>query len=137
MKFKFFTLLAFVLCFAGKNKITTGSNQFDGAWMPIKQEIGGTQLPLAAFETHRLMIKDTTYTYTAESVDKGVVKYEANIIDIYGKEGANAGKHFIAIYKYEEELLTICYNLAGDSYPESFETKGKPLFFISVFKKEK
>jgi len=32
--------------------------------------------------------------------------------------------------------LTICYNLKGDSYPDEFETKGKPLFFMSVFRRE-
>ena len=57
-------------------------------------------------------------------------------MDIYGKQGVNAGKHFTAIYKLENELLTICYNLRGDSYPAAFETKGKPTLFLSVFKKE-
>jgi hypothetical protein len=71
----------------------------------------------------------------AESVDKGVVKYKEDKIDIYGKDGVNAGKHFTALFKLENGLLTICYNLKGDNYPESFDTKGKPLFFLSVFKK--
>ena len=56
-------------------------------------------------------------------------------MDIYGKEGVNSGKHFTAIYKFEEGLLTICYNLSGDRYPEAFETKGKPMYFLSVFKR--
>ena len=57
-------------------------------------------------------------------------------MDIYGEEGVNAGRHFTAIYKYENEELYICYNLKGDSCPGTFETKDKPLFFLSVFKKE-
>jgi hypothetical protein len=48
----------------------------------------------------------------------------------------NTGKHFTAIYKYENEELTICYNLAGDSYPQSFDSKGKPMYFLAVFKKQ-
>ncbi len=56
-------------------------------------------------------------------------------MDIYGKEGANAGKHFTAIYKYEMDQLTICYNLLGNDYPASFETNGKPMYFKSIFKK--
>lgn len=83
-----------------------------------------------------MVLKDNTYTVTAESVDKGEVKYgEGNKMDIYGKDGVNAGKHFTAIYKYENGLLTICYNLAGNSYPEAFETKPNTLLFLSVFKK--
>ena len=57
-------------------------------------------------------------------------------MDIYGKEGVNTGKHFTAIYQFENGKLTVCYNLSGDSYPETFETKGKPMFFLSVFNKE-
>jgi hypothetical protein len=57
-------------------------------------------------------------------------------MDIFGKEGVNSGKHFTAIYKLENEYLTICYNLSGNAYPETFETKGKPMYFLSVFKKK-
>ncbi len=66
---------------------------------------------------------------------KGIVKYKDDKMDIYGKDGVNAGKHFTALYKLENEQLTICYNLSGDSYPESFMTEGKPAYFLSVFKK--
>lgn len=57
-------------------------------------------------------------------------------MDIYGKEGVNTGKHFAAIYKLNNEKLTICYNLNGDSYPSDFETKSRPALFLSVFKKD-
>ena len=111
------------------------SNKLNGTWVPIQQEMGGTSLPTAAFESQKLIISDSNYTFTAESVDKGVVKYSNDKMDIYGQEGVNAGKHFTAIYKFENEELIICYNLKGDSYPETFETKGKPTYFLSVFKK--
>jgi hypothetical protein len=55
-------------------------------------------------------------------------------MDIYGKEGVNTGKHFTAIYKLENNRLTICYNLAGDKYPELFDTKGRKQYFLCVFK---
>ncbi|MEZ4688843.1 MAG: hypothetical protein R3A12_01140 [Ignavibacteria bacterium] len=61
---------------------------------------------------------------------------ENNKMDIYGKDGVNAGKHFKAIYKLEDELLTICYDLSGMNYPESFETGSSPALFLSVFKRE-
>jgi len=50
-------------------------------------------------------------------------------------DGVNARKHFTALYKYENGELTICYNLMGNGYPESFDTKGKATYFLSVFKK--
>lgn len=110
---------------------------FNGTWVPVKQEFSGNELPPSVYEKQKLIISDSNYTVIAESVDKGIIKYTGdNKMDIYGKEGPNTGKHFTAIYKLENGQLTVCYNLMGDSYPEAFDTKGKPLFFLSVFKKE-
>jgi uncharacterized protein (TIGR03067 family) len=124
-----------IACLTTK-KTNSKSNFLNGTWIPVSQEIGGTSLPNAAFAKEKLIISDSAYTVIAESVDKGVVKYQSDKMDIYGKEGVNAGKHFTAIYKFENNLLTVCYNLSGDSYPETFETKGKQMYFLSVFKRE-
>jgi uncharacterized protein (TIGR03067 family) len=138
-------LISFCLvCFSyGSTKKTSSvSNKLDGTWIPVKQELGGTPVPATAFATQKLIISDTTYTFTAESVDKGVLKYDNYKMDIHGKEGVNAGKHFTAIYKFtpgsskKAAQLTICYNLSGNGYPETFDTKGNLTLFLSVFKKE-
>lgn len=133
--------LGIIICFIMGCSRSNNSNpktiNLNGNWAPIKQEMGGIQLPPSALANQKLTIADSTYTVVAESVDKGIVKCTDNKMDIYGKEGVNAGKHFTALFKYENEQLTICYNLAGDSYPLAFETKGKPMYFLSVFKKEK
>ena len=109
--------------------------KLDGTWVPVKQEIGGKPLPQVVFEHQKLIMNDSTYMVIAESIDKGIVKYTEEKMDIYGKEGVNAGKHFTAIYKYENGQLTICYNLSGDNYPGRFDTKDRPMFFLSVYKK--
>lgn len=132
----FITISLLTLSCAGPKKTSATAGKLNGTWIPVNEEMGGKQLPKVAFETQKLIIADSNYTFTAESVDKGVVRYKDDKMDIYGKEGVNAGKHFTALYKYENEQLTICYNLKGDHYPESFETTGKPLYFLSVFKKE-
>lgn len=112
------------------------TNPLNGTWLPVKQEMGGKAFPNAIFQNQKLIISDSNYTLIAESVDKGTLKYSGDKMDIYGRDGVNAGKHFMAIYKMENEELIICYNLAGNGYPEAYDTKGKPLFFLSVFKKE-
>ena len=132
----FISLLALSIGCTGPKKAVTTTNKLNGTWIPVKQEIAGKELPKAAYEKQNLVVADSNYTFTAESVDKGVVKYNGNKMDIYGREGVNTGKHFTAIYKLENEELTICYNLAGDSYPDAFETKSKPTLFMSVFKKQ-
>ena len=132
----FICLLILDLSCASTKNTGMSSNKLNGTWVPVNQEMGGVLLPKTVFEKQKLIINDTTYTFTAESIDKGVVKYTDDKMDIYGKEGINAGKHFTAIYKLETGQLSICYNLLGNGYPETFETKGKPLYFLSVFKKE-
>lgn len=129
-----FMAIFFTSCAGTKNAVTN-TNKLNGAWVPVKEEMSGKDLPAAIMEHQKLTINDTTYIMAAESVDNGSVKYNGNKMDIYGREGVNAGKHFTAIYKYENEQLTICYNLAGDSYPDAFETKGKPTYFLAVFKR--
>ena len=121
---------------ASTHDATMTSGRLDGTWVPIRQELGGASLPKAAFEKQKLIITDSAYTVFAESVDKGVVTYRDGQMDIYGKDGVNAGKHFTAIYAYEDELLTVCYNLSGDGYPKGFDTKGNRSLFLSVFKRD-
>lgn len=117
-------------------KVSSHLTTLNGSWTPIKQEIGGKDLPATYFQTQKLFIQDTTYTLTAESLDKGSLTYKNGQMDIYGKEGVNKGKHFTALYKLDNNQLTIVYNLKGDSYPLDFETKSKPTLFLSVFKKD-
>lgn len=49
-------------------------NVLNGSWTPIKQEIGGKDLPAVVFQKQKLIINDSSYTFSAESVDKGTVK---------------------------------------------------------------
>lgn len=135
---KSFITICLLVCYIGcASKTTSTSQSLQGTWIPIKQEMGGKDLPAAIFEKQKLIINGNTYTLSAESVDKGTLEYQNGKMDIYGKEGVNVGKHFTAIYKLENEQLTICYNLKGDAYPSAFETKSSPTFFLSVFEKEK
>ena len=70
-RYFYFDLLFCFRLFNHKAYFTT-TNALNGSWTPIKQEIGGNGLPSAAFQNQKLIINDTSYTFTAESVDKGV-----------------------------------------------------------------
>lgn len=124
-----FLLFIFIACNG------TQTNELNGTWIPVQQEMGGNPLPAAFMTNQKLVLNDKSYTVIAESIDKGMVHTSGDKMDIYGKEGVNKGKHFMALFKCENEQLTICYNLSGKSYPESFDTKNKPLFFLSVYKR--
>ena len=129
-------LLCSLACSTPK-KASMTPNPLNGTWIPFSEEFGGMPLPPAAFARQRLQLSDSTYTMNAESEDKGTVTTNGNKMDIYGKEGVNAGKQFTAIWKFENDILTICYNLAGTGYPESFTTKGQAMYFMAIFRKEK
>src|ERR1700759_511681 len=128
--------LLFTSVFIQSNSLHAQKGKLDGLWKPFSEEFNGQSLPAESFKDQSLLITDSNYTFTAESIDKGSVVINGNKMDIYGKEGVNAGKHFTAIFKYENEVLTICYNLAGDSYPDSFDSKAKAALFLCSFKKQ-
>lgn len=132
-----FILTIIIFCFGCATKKTIPlDKQLNGSWTPTKQEIGGKELPANFYSTQKLVIQDTIYTLTAESIDKGTLIYKKGCMDIFGKKGINKGKHFTALYKLENNQLIIIYNLKGDSYPTDFETKSNPTLFLSVFKKD-
>lgn len=117
-------------------KISAKPRGTDGVWIPVSQELGGTALPASTYKNYTLVLADSVYTYGGAQTDQGVIVYKAGRMDIYGRQGVNAGKHFTAIYKLENGLLTVCYNLAGTGYPEGFQTTGQRTYFLSVFKKQ-
>lgn len=106
----------------------------NGAWVPVQQELNGIPLPEAAYKGYILKIADSVYSYTDH--DKGAIYYKEGKMDIYGRQGVNAGKHFTAIYKKENGQLVVCYNLAGNGYPAAFDTKKGSGLFLSVFRQE-
>ncbi len=121
-------------CTGAKNTVNK-ADKLNGIWLPVAEELGGRRLPEVVFKNQKLVLDDSTYTLSAESIDKGIVKYGNDKMDIYGREGVNAGKHFTALYRLKNGVLTICYDLTGKDYPLEFDTKGKSLYFMCVFKK--
>src|ERR1700749_575288 len=93
----FVTIALYAINFTSIKKANDPTYALNGSWVPVKEEIAGNALPSASFKTQKLVMLDSNYTFTAESVDKGVAKYADGKMDIYGKEGVNAGKHFMCI----------------------------------------
>ena len=131
----FLSLLTFGLGCNSTKQASLNKNNPEGTWLPVSREMNGKAMPDACFAKQRLIIKAGSYVFNAESEDKGDLQYSGGKMDIYGKEGVNTGKHFTAIYKVENGQLIICYNLAGNGYPDAFGTRAKPLFFLSVYKR--
>lgn len=136
--------LAVILISCGANPIPrNATKKLTGAWVPVKQELGGNSISKQFFSKQTLTIRDTLYSIEAGNdleelqLDEGSIFINKNKIDLYGKKGKNKGKHITAIFKIEKNQLIICYNLAGIGFPESFETIGKPLYFMSTYEYKK
>jgi len=125
------------LACVNNKKIGTDLNPLQGRWAPVKEVIGGKNIPSAVFDKQLLTVNDSNYTFSAESVDRGVVVRAGNQLDIYGREGVNAGKHFTAIFRREQDQLYICYDLTGKGYPASFDTGTSNQRFLAVFTRVK
>ncbi len=135
MKNYFVLIVVSILFSCASSKNNAVPKSVVGTWTPVRQEMGGKELPESFYSKQQLVLQDSIYILKAESVDQGIVRYNGNKMDIYSKEGVNAGKHFMAIYKIENNQLTICYNLMGDKYPQDFNTTASPMYFLSVFKR--
>ena len=133
--FIYIFLTLFYSACSNTKSISESTNKMNGVWIPVYQEMGGMPMPETYFAKQKLIIQDSVYVFSAESEDKGILHYEKDKMDIFGKEGVNAGKHFFCIYKWENNQLTICYNLIKNAYPQSFETSSQKGLFLSRFKK--
>lgn len=130
----FLLLISLAACSPSK-RTSASKYPLNGTWVPVREEMNGKALPPVAFATQKLIIQDDHYIFNAESEDTGDLSYANGTMDIYGRKGVNTGKHFMTRYKLENGHLIICYNLAGTSYPDDFETKGKPGYFLAEYEK--
>jgi uncharacterized protein (TIGR03067 family) len=129
--------LIIILLYTMSTATSCTAQSFEGTWIPVKQELNGQPLPAESFAQSKLTIRNNGYTFeTGTATDEGDAITGDGKMDVYSRAGANKGKHFKAIYKLENNQLTVCYNLAGDQYPQSFDTQGHELFFLCVFQRE-
>jgi uncharacterized protein (TIGR03067 family) len=132
----FLLFFLLIISCSSTEETTTNSGELNGGWLPIKQEIGGQQVQTSAFENQRLTIADKSFIILGASADQGSVRYGNGKMDIHIELGTDAGKDYKAIYKFENNLLTICYDISGGIYPESFEIANNPKLILSVYRRD-
>jgi uncharacterized protein (TIGR03067 family) len=108
-----------------------------GVWEPVKAELGGEDLPVSTFGGATLELTSDTYAFAG---DRGTYELlsakllsakSAGEMDIYGREGPNAGHTIPAIYDLKGDELRICYELGDGSRPREFATrKGARVLYI-------
>ncbi len=112
----------------------------NGTWKALEAELGGNAVPSQIISATTLVIEDSRYTARVSGVtDKGTISLNTDLVphamDITGTDGPNKGKTIKAIYKVTGTELVVCYNLAGDEYPERFSTVRHPQLFMVRYKR--
>ncbi len=107
----------------------------DGKWIPIEAELGGTKMAAGALSSFELAIRNGTYEVPGD-VGRIELKDGTNEMDVIGTDGPNKGKTFPAIYELDQDLLTICYDLAGKERPKAFATESGTKQFLVKYKRK-
>ena len=113
------------------------SKALEGAWKPVKAELGGQPMDEAILKSIQLKLHDGRYeVVVAGRPDQGTYTIDDAAkpkgMAITGTEGPNKGRTFPAIYELEGATLRICYDLSGRKRPEAFKTAaGTQLYLVT------
>jgi uncharacterized protein (TIGR03067 family) len=104
-------------------------DKLQGEWKGVGQEF-------------TLKIKGNDYEFNAGETEKGTMTFNPNTkpaqVDVKIKEGNDAGKKQVGIYKLEGDKLTFCFAMAGETErPTKFEASQEKGILLFRFEKEK
>lgn len=114
-----------------------------GAWVVAKAEAGGMELPKELLAAIVLTIDGEKYKVEGipEGTDTGTVAIDATKdvkeMTIVSKRDPKEEKVIKTIYKFDDDQLTVCYNLAGDSFPKEFKTTANSPQLLITYERKK
>jgi uncharacterized protein (TIGR03067 family) len=113
-----------------------------GAWVPVKAELGGQPMPDALLKTISLTLTNNAYeVLVAGAPDQGTWTIDAAAkpkgMKITGVKGPNAGKTFPAIYELKGDTLRICYDLSGAKRPAEFKSLAGTRLYLVTYSRKK
>jgi uncharacterized protein (TIGR03067 family) len=116
--------------------------KLEGAWKLDKAEINGAELPREIVKDFKLVLKGDKYEILSKGPkDEGTISVDPTkkpkTMSIKGVDGPNQGKTLLAIYEITDDLLRICYDLEGKSYPTEFSAPANSKRFYAVYRPAK
>ncbi len=116
--------------------------RLDGKWGAVEAELGGNKMPQSLISSITLTLDGASYaTRVAGVADRGTLSLNTDLVphtmDITGTEGPNKNKTILSIYKQNGDELVVCYNLAGDDYPETFVSPTNSQILLIRYKRRK
>ncbi len=97
--------------------------------MPVEATVAGHALVVGELRVKYLVLDRGGYSIidrTNQIVDSGEYLVDdgasPRAMDIVGREGPNAGRTMLAIYRLEADRLTVCYDLDGEERPNDMQS---------------
>lgn len=115
------------------------SPKLAGTWAPEHATLGGTELPVTAFDGATLKLTDHSYDFKGDVGTYSLVPgTHPPQMDIKGTQGPNAGRTIPAIYELHGDALSICYQLdAAGARPTTFAAPKSTKIFLVEYKRVK
>jgi uncharacterized protein (TIGR03067 family) len=113
-------------------------NSLEGIWQPLYAELDGEEAPKMMLDKMEIVLTGGEYAvrFGGVTADQGTYVVDAGGITLVGVTGPNAGRTIPCIFKFKEEVLTICFGLSG-TRPAKFATgKDQQLYLVNYRRKE-
>ena len=118
-----------------------------GQWVWVRHEVGGKRMAPDANERPLIKIEGTKWSFKnkndREFQEAGTFQLDVSTmprcVDLISTQEKTKGQKNEAIYKLEEDQLTVVVNLNADdkNRPMGFETKDQPGMILVEFEKKK
>jgi len=120
--------------------VTVDGGGLAGDWAPVAAEVSGQILPITELRVARLSFDADRYSifdHAGQVVDAGHWQLGADVIprplDLLGNAGPNAGRRVLAIVAFDEERLSLGYDLEWEVRPASWRHEPEQLLLCITY----
>jgi uncharacterized protein (TIGR03067 family) len=126
---------------SAREKQTAQSDSLQGNWALTSVELNAQVLSMEKLKDARLTVKDTQYTLQLGDIGVEMTHVlhadqQPKAMDLTIAAGPDKGKTFRAIYKLEDDTLTVCRSIKPDvERPTKFATAPESGLMLVVWKR--
>lgn len=114
------------------------SHSLEGTWQPLYASLGGEEAPKMALEKMELELRDGQYAvrFAGLTADHGTYTLDADgHLSLHGVAGPNEGRTIPGLFKFADDILSICYGLGG-TRPAKFSTGQDPELYLVNYQRK-
>ncbi len=111
----------------------------DGSWQPERGTMHGEVVPTSALGVMALVVSNGTFKASSGSLSStgrmNQTGYLSNQFDLNIEGGADQGRLIKAIFKVENQMLTITYSESGE-FPITHDSSADNKYLTLIYKKQ-